>query len=60
MFIGEREIILCIDAPEDRKKGKAIDYVTRQYIGNLGKTETGVVESICLWGSRWDYLSINV
>lgn len=43
MFIGEREIILCIDETGDKKKGKSTDYVTRQYIGNLGKTENGIV-----------------
>jgi SRSO17 transposase len=43
MLIGEREIILCIDETGDQKKGKATDYVTRQYIGNLGKTENGIV-----------------
>lgn len=43
MFIGEREIILCIDETGDPKKGKTTDYVTRQYIGNLGKTENGIV-----------------
>ncbi|QLE40002.1 IS701 family transposase [Nostoc sp. C052] len=43
MFIGEREIILCIDETGDQKKGKSTDYVTRQYIGNLGKTENGIV-----------------
>lgn len=42
-FIGEREIILCIDETGDKKKGKATDYVTSQYIGNLGKTENGIV-----------------
>ncbi|MCC5602235.1 IS701 family transposase [Nostoc favosum] len=43
MFVGEREIILCIDETGDQKKGKSTDYVTRQYIGNLGKTENGIV-----------------
>lgn len=43
MFIGEREIILCIDETGDQKKGKSTDYVSRQYIGNLGKTENGIV-----------------
>jgi SRSO17 transposase len=43
MFIGERERILCIDETGDKKKGKSTDYVTRQYIGNLGKTENGIV-----------------
>lgn len=43
VLIGEREIILCIDETGDKKKGKSTDYVTRQYIGNLGKTENGIV-----------------
>jgi len=43
ILIGEREIILCIDETGDQKKGKSTDYVTRQYIGNLGKTENGIV-----------------
>ena len=42
-LIGEREIILCIDETGDKKKGKSTDYVTRQYIGNLGKVENGIV-----------------
>jgi SRSO17 transposase len=43
LLIGEREIILIIDETGDEKKGKTIDYVARQYIGNLGKTENGIV-----------------
>lgn len=43
LFIGEREIILCLDETGDSKKGKSTDYVARQYIGNLGKTENGIV-----------------
>ncbi|MFH7029172.1 MAG: IS701 family transposase [Heteroscytonema crispum UTEX LB 1556] len=35
--------ILCIDETGDRKKGKTTDYVDRQYIGNLGKIENGIV-----------------
>ncbi len=35
--------ILCIDETGDKKKGTATDYVARQYIGNLGKIETGIV-----------------
>ncbi len=41
--LKEREFILCIDETGDRKKGKTTDYVARQYIGNLGKTENGIV-----------------
>jgi hypothetical protein len=31
-----REIIVVIDETGDRKKGKKTDYVSRQYIGNVG------------------------
>ncbi|QKQ77093.1 hypothetical protein FBB35_30705 [Nostoc sp. TCL240-02] len=42
-IIKGEEIILVIDETGDKKKGKTIDYVERQYIGNLGKTENGIV-----------------
>src|SRR5919109_1723147 len=38
-----RPFILCIDETGDKKKGKSTDYVARQYIGNLGKVENGLV-----------------
>jgi SRSO17 transposase len=38
-----REIILIIDETGDRQKGDDTDYVKRQYIGNLGKIENGIV-----------------
>lgn len=38
-----REILLIIDETGDRKKGKKTDYVKRQYIGNIGKVENGIV-----------------
>ena len=38
-----RKIQLIIDETGDRKKGKKTDYVSRQYIGNLGKVENGIV-----------------
>ncbi len=37
------EIIVIIDETGDKKKGKTTDYVKRQYIGNLGKIENGIV-----------------
>lgn len=43
LLIGEREINLIIDETGDEKKGKTTDYVARQYIGNLGKIENGIV-----------------
>jgi SRSO17 transposase len=38
-----RPINLIIDETGDKKKGKKTDYVKRQYIGNLGKIENGIV-----------------
>ncbi|TRT55819.1 MAG: hypothetical protein EWV85_08850 [Microcystis aeruginosa Ma_QC_C_20070703_M131] len=39
----EREITVIIDETGDKKKGKTTDYVKRQYIGNIGKVENGIV-----------------
>ncbi len=41
--LGERSFVLCIDETGDKKKGTTTDYTARQYIGNLGKLENGVV-----------------
>jgi SRSO17 transposase len=41
--INGRKIILLIDETGDCKKGKTTDYVKRQYIGNVGKQENGIV-----------------
>lgn len=41
--IGGEKIILIIDETGDKKKGKTTDYVARQYIGSLGKKESGIV-----------------
>lgn len=41
--LKERSFLLCIDETGDKKKGKTTDYVARQYIGNLGKIENGIV-----------------
>jgi SRSO17 transposase len=38
-----KPIILIIDETGDKKKGNKTDYVKRQYIGNLGKIENGIV-----------------
>lgn len=42
-MLAGREIILIIDETGDRKKGETTDYVKRQYMGNLGKIENGIV-----------------
>lgn len=41
--LAGREIILMIDETGDKKKGSTTDDVKRQYIGNLGKIENGIV-----------------
>lgn len=41
--LNGRAITLVIDETGDRKKGNTTDYVARQYIGNLGKIENGIV-----------------
>jgi len=38
-----QSFILVIDETGDKKKGNTTDYVSRQYIGNLGKLENGIV-----------------
>lgn len=38
-----RPIVLIIDETGDKKKGNTTEYVKRQYIGNLGKTDNGIV-----------------
>lgn len=42
-LLGGRTLVLVIDETGDRKKGHTTDYVKRQYIGNLGKVENGIV-----------------
>lgn len=43
MVLQGRPIILMIDETGDKKKGNKTDYVKRQYLGNLGKTDNGIV-----------------
>jgi SRSO17 transposase len=41
--LNGRAFVLCLDETGDQKYGTSTDYVSRQYIGNLGTVETGVV-----------------
>jgi len=41
--LSGRPLTLIIDETGDRKKGKQTDYVQRQYLGNLGKVDNGIV-----------------
>jgi SRSO17 transposase len=42
-LVKERKIVLIIDETGDPKKGKAREYVARQYLGRLGKIENRIV-----------------
>lgn len=42
-LLNGEEIIVIVDETGDKKKGEKTDYVKRQYIGNLGKIENGIV-----------------
>lgn len=42
-ILDGRSLILLIDETGDCKKGNSTDYVKRQYIGNVGKKENGIV-----------------
>lgn len=48
-----RSFKLIIDETGDKKKGNSTDYVARQYIGNLGKVDNGIV-SVNAYGVLWD------
>ena len=41
--IGRRPLTLLVDETGDRKKGTTTDYVSRQYLGSLGKVDNGLV-----------------
>jgi SRSO17 transposase len=47
--LRERPFVLIIDETGDLKKGKTTDYVARQYIGNLGAVDRGIV-SVSAYG----------
>lgn len=55
-----QEISLIIDQTGDRKKGDSTDYVKRQYIGNLGKIENGIVAVTAVRSDGRNYLSFDV
>ena len=44
-----RRLFLIIDETGDKKKGEKTDYVSRQYLGKLGKIDNGIV-AVTAWG----------
>ncbi len=60
IMLSGREIVLIIDDTGDKKQGHATDYVKRQYIGNLGKTENGIVAVADYAYNRPNNFTVNV
>jgi SRSO17 transposase len=44
-----RKIFVIIDETGDQKKGRSTEYVSRQYLGKLGKIDNGIV-AVTAWG----------
>jgi SRSO17 transposase len=54
------EGVLVIDEHGDRKWGKRTAHVGRQWLGNLGKTDNGVVSVNSLWADERAYYPLQV
>jgi SRSO17 transposase len=54
------EGVLIIDETGDRKKGKASAYVSRQYLGSIGKIDNGVVRVSSHWADESVHYPLNV
>lgn len=52
--------VLIIDETGDRKWGDKTAHVGRQYLGNIGKVENGVVSVQSLWADERHYYPIEV
>jgi hypothetical protein len=52
--------VLVIDEHGDRKWGKKTAHVGRQWLGNMGKTENGVVSVSSLWAEEGVYYPLQV
>jgi len=52
--------VLIIDETGDRKKGKASAYVSRQYLGSIGKIDNGVVSVSSHWADAHVHYPLNV
>ena len=54
------EGVLIIDEHGDRKWGKKTAHVGKQWLGNIGKTENGVVSVSSLWAEEEVYYPLEV
>jgi len=52
--------VLVIDETGDRKDGHKTAHVARQYLGNLGKIDNGVVSVTSLWADEQVYYPLEV
>lgn len=52
--------VLVIDETGDRKDGHKTAHVARQYLGNVGKIDTGVVSVSSLWADEQVYYPLEV
>ena len=52
--------VLVIDEHGDRKWGKRTAHVGKQWLGNIGKTENGVVSVSSLWADEGVYYPLEV
>jgi len=58
--VPEEDGVLVIDEHGDRKWGKKTAHVGKQWLGNLGKTENGVVSVSSLWAEEGVYYPLEV
>jgi hypothetical protein len=56
----DEEGVLVIDEHGDRKWGKKTAHVGKQWLGNLGKTDNGVVSVSSLWADEGVYYPLEV
>ncbi len=55
-----RQGVLVIDETGDRKDGHQTAHVARQYLGNVGKIDNGVVSVSSLWADEQEYYPMEV
>jgi hypothetical protein len=58
--VPKEDGVLVIDEHGDRKWGKHTAHVGKQWLGNLGKTENGVVSVSSLWADEGVYYPLAV
>ncbi len=58
--VPDEDGVLVIDEHGDRKWGKKTAHVGKQWLGNLGKTDNGVVSVSSLWADEGVYYPLEV